>query len=156
MTNNAILRQVRFALKINDKSMIELFSLSGFTITSEELTDLLKKESEEGYSECSNRLLNSFLDALILTRRGPSDNKKESSEAQLNIRSNNEILKKLRIALNFKENDMLDTFSAGNFKVSKSELSAFFRSRDHRNYKPLGDQMLRYFLRGLCRSQSRF
>ena len=63
--------------------------------------------------------------------------------------TNNDILKKLRIALNLKDTDIIDILKLADFDISKSELSALFRSEDQRNYKECGDQILRRFLNGL-------
>ena len=63
--------------------------------------------------------------------------------------TNNEILKKLRIALNLKDTDIIDILKLADFDISKSELSALFRSEDQRNYRECGDQILRRFLNGL-------
>ena len=63
--------------------------------------------------------------------------------------SNNDILKKLRIALQLRDDDIIEILKHSDFKVSKTELSAFFRNEEHPNYKPLGDQILRKFLNGL-------
>ncbi len=63
--------------------------------------------------------------------------------------SNNDILKKLRIALQLKDDDIIEILKHVDFKISKTELSAFFRDEEHTNYKPLGDQILRKFLNGL-------
>ncbi len=63
--------------------------------------------------------------------------------------SNNDILKKLRIALQLKDDDIIEILKHSDFKLSKTELSAFFRNEEHPNYKPLGDQILRKFLNGL-------
>jgi uncharacterized protein YehS (DUF1456 family) len=63
--------------------------------------------------------------------------------------SNNDILKKLRIALQLKDDDIIEILKCVDFKVSKSELGSFFRNEDHPNFKPLGDQILRKFLNGL-------
>ena len=63
--------------------------------------------------------------------------------------SNNEILKKLRIALNLKDTDIIEILKLADFDISKSELSALFRSEDQRNYRECGDQILRRFLSGL-------
>ena len=60
------------------------------------------------------------------------------------------MLKKLRIALNFKEEDMLNTLKLADFQISKGELSAFFRQKDHKNYRECGDQIIRNFLQGLA------
>ena len=67
----------------------------------------------------------------------------------LNRINNNLILRKLRIGLNYKEEEMLGTLKLANFNLSKSELSALFRARDHKHYQDCGDQILRNFLIGL-------
>ena len=63
--------------------------------------------------------------------------------------TNNDILKKLRIALELKDTDIIEILKLADFEISKAELSAFFRNADHRNYKECGDQILRNFLNGL-------
>jgi uncharacterized protein YehS (DUF1456 family) len=63
--------------------------------------------------------------------------------------NNNDIFKKLRIAFNMKDTDIIDTLQLVDFKISKSEINAIFRNRDHRNFKACGDQLLRNFLEGL-------
>ncbi len=63
--------------------------------------------------------------------------------------TNNDILKKLRIALELKDTDMIEILKLADFKISKTELNALFRHPDHRNYKECGDQVLRRFLNGL-------
>jgi uncharacterized protein YehS (DUF1456 family) len=63
--------------------------------------------------------------------------------------SNNDIMKKLRVALKFTDDDIIKVLDLANFRVSKTELSAIFRKEDHPNFKPCGDQILRNFLNGL-------
>ncbi len=63
--------------------------------------------------------------------------------------TNNEILKKLRIALSLRDTDIIEILKLADFDISKSELSALFRSEDQRNYVECGDQILRRFLNGL-------
>lgn len=63
--------------------------------------------------------------------------------------TNNDILKKLRIALQLKDTDIIEILKLADFEITKSELSALFRNEDHRNYKECGDQILRTFLNGL-------
>ena len=63
--------------------------------------------------------------------------------------TNNDIIKKLRVALQLRDDDIVKILGLVDFKITKSELSAFFRREDHPNYKPLGDQILRNFLNGL-------
>lgn len=63
--------------------------------------------------------------------------------------TNNDILKKLRVALELRDDDILAILKLVDFEISKTELSAFFRNEDHPNYKKCGDQVLRNFLNGL-------
>lgn len=152
MINNDILRRVRYALDLSNAKMISLFKQAQQNITHTELKALLEKEEEEGFIECKDRQLRVFLDALITDRRGARDPKapqlKPNVYAQLN---NNDILKKLRIALELKEHDMLSILALGGMKLSSSELSALFRKKKHKHYKVCGDQLLRNFLNGLTK-----
>jgi len=63
--------------------------------------------------------------------------------------NNNDVMKKLRIALKLRDTDIIDILKLAEFEISASELSAFFRREDHPNYMPCGDQLLRRFLDGL-------
>lgn len=62
---------------------------------------------------------------------------------------NNDIFKKLRVALHLRDDEIIEILKLVDFKISKSELGAFFRKEDHPNYMPCGDQVLRNFLNGL-------
>ena len=63
--------------------------------------------------------------------------------------TNNDILKKLRVALHLRDDQIVEILKLVDFKTTKSELGAFFRKEDHPNYKECGDQILRNFLNGL-------
>lgn len=63
--------------------------------------------------------------------------------------TNNDIMKKLRVALKLKNTDIIDILKLVDFRISESELGALFRKEDHPNYKECGDQILRNFLNGL-------
>jgi uncharacterized protein YehS (DUF1456 family) len=63
--------------------------------------------------------------------------------------SNNDIMKKLRVALKFTDDDIVKVLALANFRITKTELGAIFRKEDHPNFKPCGDQILRNFLNGL-------
>lgn len=63
--------------------------------------------------------------------------------------TNNDILKKLRVALQLRDDDIVHILELVDFRISKSELSAFFRKEGHPNYRECGDQILRNFLNGL-------
>lgn len=63
--------------------------------------------------------------------------------------NNNDVFKKLRVALKLRDDQIVDILKLVDFNITKSELSAFFRAEDHENYKDCGDQVLRNFLNGL-------
>lgn len=63
--------------------------------------------------------------------------------------TNNDIMKKLRVAHAFRDDDIVEVLKLAEFKMTKSELSAIFRKEDHPKYVPCGDQLLRNFLDGL-------
>ena len=154
MDNNTVLRSLRYALNYNDAQMAELLALGGYRSEKggEEslMKSLLTREDEPGFMTCSDEALIRFLDGLIVHRRGPSESaRKASSPSSL---SNNLILKKLRIAFELREDDMIDTFTRGGFEISGTELSALFRRPGHKNYRHCGDQLLRKFLKGLAES----
>ena len=149
MTKNDILRRVRYALNINDLTMLEIFRLSGREIDQSGLLNLLKKENEEGYVDCSDKVIGFFLDGLIIHKRGRQEIKPDQEKKSGPRLTNNAILKKLRIALELKEDDMVGILKLADIDISKSELTALFRKEGHRNYKECGDQFMRNFLKGL-------
>lgn len=63
--------------------------------------------------------------------------------------SNNDVMKKLRVALELRDDDIVEILKLADFAITKTELSAIFRKEDHPNFKPCGDQLLRNFLNGL-------
>ncbi|MES2829740.1 MAG: DUF1456 family protein [Bacteroidota bacterium] len=63
--------------------------------------------------------------------------------------SNNDIFKKLRVALELTNDDIIKIMELVGFKVTRSELGDIFRKDDHPNFKKCGDQILRNFLNGL-------
>ena len=63
--------------------------------------------------------------------------------------TNNDIFKKLRVALKMRDDNIGKVLSLVNFEITKSELGAFFRSEDHPKYMECQDQILRNFLNGL-------
>src|SRR6266702_4645462 len=149
MTNNDLLRRLRYALNLMGESIAELCTLGGHDIGPIDVLKLLKKEEEPGFVACSDQVMDAFLDGLIVSRRGAHDPKPGSARTADTALNNNLILRKLRIALELNDEAMLAILGKAGVQLSKSELSAMFRAKGHRNYKPCGDQMLRNFIRGL-------
>lgn len=146
MTNNDILRRLRYAFKLNDTEMISIFKNTNTEISKEQLLLWLKKEDDEGYERLIDRDLATFLNGFIILKRGPKEGSQPIPEDKLN---NNIILRKLKIALNLKDFEMLEILDLADFRLGKAELSAFFRKPEHQHYRKCKDQILRNFIQGL-------
>jgi len=146
MTNNDVLRRVRYLFDFSDLKMIALFKLADYKVERAEVSSWLKKEEDPLLIEITDKELAYFLNGLIIEKRGKREGPQPEAEDSL---SNNMILRKLKIALNLKTDDILDLFDLTDKKISKHELSAFFRNPNHKSYRPCMDQYLRGFLSAL-------
>lgn len=149
MINNDVLRSIRYALDLADTKAVGIIRLAGCDIVESDFANFLKKEDEAGFVECSDAVLISFLDGLIIHKRGKMEPRPEQDKKTESRLTNNIIMKKLRVAFELKEDDMHQVLGLAGFGVSKPELSALFRTRGHKNYRACGDQLLRNFLKGL-------
>lgn len=146
MTNNDILRRVRYIFDFNDDKMIELFALADYEVTRAQISDWMKQEDDPVYKKLSDKQLAIYLNGLINDKRGKKDGPQVEPEKDL---SNNSIFMKLKIALNLQAEDILKIMDLSDFRMSKHELSAFFRKSGHKHYRECKDQILRIFLKGL-------
>jgi uncharacterized protein YehS (DUF1456 family) len=146
MTNNDILRRVRYILDFNDSKMISIFKSAELEVTKEQLTKWLKKDDDVDFENCNDPQLASFLNGLINEKRGKREGEQPAPEKSL---TNNIILRKLMIAFTLKSDDVISLLELADLRVSKHELSAFFRKPGHKNYRECQSQILRNFLSGL-------
>ncbi len=146
MNNNDVLRRIRYVFDFGDSKMIAIFAKADHEVTREQVSDWLKKDDDPAYQECSDTQLAIFLNGLINDKRGKREGMQPEPEARLN---NNIIFMKLKIALNLKAEDILEILELAEFRISKHELSAFFRKYGHKHYRECKDQILRNFLQGL-------
>ena len=150
MTNNDFLRRLRYALNIKDNVMVQIFKKGNIVLTREDVIDYLRKDIDEGFKKLNNNDLIAFLDGLIIQKRGKREDGTPIPQVKVTKNNlNNILLRKLRIALSFKSYDMIKIFKLGGVEISEGELSALFRSEDHKNYKECGDKYIRVFLKGL-------
>ncbi len=152
MPHNDLLRSLRYTLNLNDDGVVAVFTLAGKRADREFVASILAREEEEGYIECGDIVASAFLDGLIIKKRGPRDGPPEPSPGRL---TNNVILRKLKIAFTLHDDDLHAIFKLGEFPLSKPEISALFRREGHPNWRPLGDQAMRHFLRGLSLRERR-
>jgi uncharacterized protein YehS (DUF1456 family) len=147
MTHNDVLRSLRYLLNVSDATLSKIVGLGDYAISSAEIGALLKKDGEEGYRECSDDVMAHFLNGLITYKRG-KDESRPPQLVEVPV-TNNSILKRVRIAFQLNDSDIIAIIERSGLRVSKAELSAFFRRPDHRNYRDCGDQFLRHLLKGL-------
>jgi uncharacterized protein YehS (DUF1456 family) len=146
MINNDVLRRIRYMFDFDDSKMIAVFGLAGLEVTRAEISNWLKKEDDPDYTECSDKQFATFLNGLIIEKRGKKDGPQPEPETLLN---NNIVFRKLKIALSLQAEDVLSLVNRDDFNISKHELSAFFRKPGHKHYRECKDQVLRNFLKGL-------
>lgn len=146
MTNNDVLRRIRYTFDFGDAKMISIFALANCEVTRNDISQWLKKDDDADYKSLSDLQLASFLNGFIHYKRGKKDGEPPQPENKL---TNNLIFKKLKIALNLKGDEMLEIMTSVDFRLSKHELSAFFRKVDHKHYRECKDQILRNFLQGM-------
>jgi len=146
MTNNDILRRIRYIFDFNDERMISIFSLAEHQVTREQISAWLKKDDDPAYQGCSDIVMAKFLNGLIIDKRGKKEGAQPEPEKRL---TNNIIFMKLKIALNMRTEDVFEILELVDFKMSKHEFSAFFRKPGHKHYRECKDQVLRNFLKGL-------
>lgn len=146
MDNNDILRRIRYAFDFSDAQMIEIFGLAEREVTRSEVSNWLKREEAEEFEQLYDKELATFLNGLINLKRGKKEGEQPAPEKSL---SNNLILRKLKIALNLQSEDMLEILFLADLRISKHELSAFFRKKGQSQYRVCKDQVLRNFLVGL-------
>lgn len=146
ITNNDIMRRIRYVFDFDDTKMMSLFTLADQEATRAEISSWLKKDDHPDFGELIDEQLAVFLNGLIIEKRGKKDGPPAPVEKRL---SNNVILRKLKIALNMKDDDIIEILELTDKHISKHELSAFFRKPNHKHYRICQDQLLRNFLQGL-------
>jgi len=148
MLNNDILRSLRYTLKTNNEGLVRILALAEVDATPAQIEGWMKKEEEDVFQRCPDIVLSSLLNGLIYDKRGRDESTPPlAAERRLN---NNIVLKKLRIAFSLKTDDILAILTEQQFRISMPEITAMMRAPDHKNFRECGDQVLRYFLRGLA------
>jgi len=146
MNNNDVLRRLRYTFDFDDDTMIKIFGLAEYEATRADVSDWLKKDDNPEQKSLHDKYLAIFLNGFINLKRGKREGPQPKPEKTLN---NNLILRKLKIALNLKDHDILDILDLANFQLGKHELSAFFRKPTQSQFRFCKDQVMRNFLHGM-------
>jgi uncharacterized protein YehS (DUF1456 family) len=148
MNNNDVLRSIRYTFGLGDDKMKELFAMAGLEVTRVQVCEWLKRDDDPELKGIYDVHLATFLNGFIIDRRGRKDGALPVAEKKLN---NNIVFRKLKIALSLKDEDILAILALVDFRISRHELSAFFRDPAQDQYRPCKDQIIRYFLQGLTK-----
>lgn len=145
MTNNYILSSIMGSLKLNKVDILKSYKLVDKKITQDDVDDILREPSDEKFILLSDEGFELFLNGFIAYKRGPSDKKGKKQKIYF---SNNIILKKLKIALDLKDEDIIEIFANDGLEITKSQLTAYFRRDGHINYRKCSDSLLKRFIKG--------
>ena len=147
INTNEILYRIQKALDLSISDIHKAYTLASYPIEESYLKNMLTRRQDKNFKVCSYEELGIFLDGLIILKRGQSPNNPTPTETvEL---THNLILKKLRIAQEFKEAEIEIIFALGEATLSKQQLSSLFRKESHKNFKPCNDDLLLAFLDGL-------
>jgi uncharacterized protein YehS (DUF1456 family) len=146
VTNNDVLRRIRYAFDFDDSKMISIFGQADHVMTREQISNWLKKDEDPDFEVLSDLNLAIYLNGLINDRRGRKEGAQVQPEKRIN---NNIILRKLKIALDLQADDILRILAISGLEISSHELSAFFRKPDHKHFRKCKDQILRNFVDGI-------
>jgi uncharacterized protein YehS (DUF1456 family) len=146
MTNNSIFRRIRFIYNFSDHDLMDIFKLVGCVVNRTQIIRWLNKEDHEDYLVMKDEELATFLNGFIVLKRGKKEGPQPQPEKQL---TNNMIFRKMRIALNLIDEDIIQILASVEMRMSKHELSALFRNPNQRQYVECNNQVLRNFFLGL-------
>ena len=147
MQINDILFKIQTALALKSEEIIEAYKLANFEMTAERLTSISKRTQDKGFEEATFEELGVFLDGLVLLKRGPSE--KEVNEDEIVELTNNLILKKIRVAMELKEAELVILFALAEVSITKRQIGSLFRKEGGKNFKVCSDELLMAFLEGL-------
>jgi len=147
MQPNDVLFKIKKALSLETEEMIKAYALADFEMTEERLESIIKRRQDKGFEEATFEELGVFLDGLVLLKRGPSD--KVANEDDVVELTNNLILKKVRVAMELKEPELVILFALAEVELTKRQIGSLFRKEGTKNFKACSDELLNAFLEGL-------
>ena len=148
MTHNDVLRSLRYRLNVSDAVLADIFRLGNCAVSRAEVVAFLKTDDDDGHQACGDTAMAHFLNGLVIYKRG-KDETRPPQPVEVPV-TNNTVMKRIRVAFELKDDDIIALLQKNGLTVSKNELAAFFRRPNHRNYRECGDQVLRNFLKGLA------
>lgn len=146
MTNNDVLRRIRYTFNLRDSKVVDIFKLVNSQVTVPQVKNWLLKDDDDNMVPLADVELSNFLNGFIIEKRGRKEGALPKPETTL---TKNLMLMKLKIALELQNDDILKLMENTGFTIGKAELTAFFRKPDHKNYRLCKSQFLRNFLQAV-------
>ena len=159
MDNSDVALRIRYAASLDDADTVRVIALGGQELDVATVAAWRESKKEEASEspmvECQSAELDALLTGLVIERRGPPPTTNQAArvsngrEETSTTRDNNVVLKQLRIAFKLRTDEVHALIVQGGGRITKSETGALFRNPTARNYRRCGDQVLRWFLKGL-------
>lgn len=149
MTNNTVLQKIQYALRLSSEDIQRIFKLVDFAIEEKQVVGYFIDQKHEDFLPCPNIALNAFLAGLILDKRGVNEKNPAPPVITDTRLSNNDIFKKLRVAMDFHGEDIAIVLDRTNATVPPNDLASYFRKEGHKHYKVCPDPILESFLIGI-------
>ena len=153
MHNNEVLLRITEAAALDVDRIVAIFALGGAPLDEAAALAILSGPSTGPEKVCTDDLLLRFLDGFIVEQRGQPPARSGGSAPRPEPLTNNVVLKKLRIALQLKEDDVLGLLDAGGTPLSNRQLGALARKWGNKHYRVCSDEVLASFLAGLLRAR---
>ena len=152
MRTNDIFRKLTQALALNTAQIQTLFAATQIDLSEKEVANLLKTDYQPNFEPMPDYILLIFLNNLIDQERGKKDAAADAIAEPIDKHakvSNNDVLKKLRIAFNLQEQQLRDALKLATIELTKSDLSALFRKPGHEHFHACDDALALDFIEGL-------
>lgn len=146
MINNEVLKRIRYILTLNEEKMLEIFEAADSPVSPGQLDSWFAKDGSEEYQKINDFELATFLDGLINYKRGKKDGAQPEPEKKI---TNNTVFRKLKIAFDMKNEDVLAIIDLAGMQIGPHDLTALLRKKSHKHYRVCKDEVLVSFLTGL-------
>jgi uncharacterized protein YehS (DUF1456 family) len=152
MTNNSVLQKIQFALRLTPAHIVRIYKAVGFPMDDKKAIGyFIDVTRHEDYLACPNQAVAAFLEGLIIERRGVNEKNPGPPQITELALDNNDVFKKLRIALDLHTEDLEAILERSNtdIDIEKVDFSSIFRKKGHKHYKGCPDALLEAFLLGV-------
>jgi uncharacterized protein YehS (DUF1456 family) len=153
MRSNKILTALTTALGWTPEAIRTWLAEAEIELSTDEVNGLLSHPSESGFRILPDYVLERLLDRVIIAHRGEREPDADAPPRALPAKgaklTNNDILKKLRVAFDLREDGFNEALNNVGIQLSKSDVNAMFRKPNNKHYRACDDELLFNFIEGL-------